>query len=60
MKGEEQDVMLRESQGAECAVAGEDWEALVHQAGAGRLTPLTWAQYWDLAAAMSSFNTGWD
>lgn len=30
MKGEEQDVTLRESPGAECAVAGEDWEALVH------------------------------
>lgn len=22
--------------------------------------PLTWAQYWDLAAATRSFNTGWD
>lgn len=28
MEGEEQDVTFRESQGAKCAAAGQDWEAL--------------------------------
>lgn len=40
--------------------SGGLWSIKLEEAGAAVNPRLTWAQYWDLAAATRSFNTGWD